>query len=113
MNIWFLLVFRFLAALGIGGEWATGASLVAETMPKDKRVLGGGLLYTSAPLSFFLATFFTWLFTDGIEGTATNPNLSWRAVFLTGCILDIIVPCLLLGDTCICYNVSKNAVERT
>src|SRR5207253_10195813 len=28
-----LLVFRFLAALGIGGEWAVGASLLSETWP--------------------------------------------------------------------------------
>src|SRR4051794_40499304 len=28
---WHLFIFRFLAALGIGGEWAVGASLLAET----------------------------------------------------------------------------------
>ena len=32
-----LLIFRFLAALGIGGEWAVGASLLAETWPKSWR----------------------------------------------------------------------------
>ncbi len=32
-----LLVCRFLAALGIGGEWAVGASLLAETWPKSWR----------------------------------------------------------------------------
>jgi MFS family permease len=31
---WQLLVFRFLAALGIGGEWAVGSSLLAETWPR-------------------------------------------------------------------------------
>ncbi len=34
---WHLLVFRFLAALGIGGEWAVGASLLSETWPKKWR----------------------------------------------------------------------------
>jgi MFS family permease len=34
---WHLLIFRFLAALGIGGEWAVGASLLAETWPKAWR----------------------------------------------------------------------------
>ena len=34
---WHLLVFRFLAALGIGGEWAVGASLLSETWPKSWR----------------------------------------------------------------------------
>jgi MFS family permease len=31
---WQLMIFRFLAALGIGGEWAVGASLISETWPK-------------------------------------------------------------------------------
>jgi MFS family permease len=34
---WELMIFRFLAALGIGGEWAVGASLLAETWPKTWR----------------------------------------------------------------------------
>jgi MFS family permease len=34
---WHLLAFRFLAALGIGGEWAVGASLLSETWPKKWR----------------------------------------------------------------------------
>jgi MFS family permease len=31
---WQLMLFRFFAALGIGGEWAVGASLLAETWPR-------------------------------------------------------------------------------
>src|SRR5690349_19524284 len=34
---WHLMIFRFLAALGIGGEWAIGASLLAETWPRSWR----------------------------------------------------------------------------
>jgi MFS family permease len=83
-NIYVLAVFRFIAALGIGGEWAAGASLVAETMPKSKRVLGGALLYTSAPMGLFLATFVTDFFTRQFDAIASDANLSWRAVFLTG-----------------------------
>ena len=30
---WQLMICRFLAALGIGGEWAVGASLLSETWP--------------------------------------------------------------------------------
>lgn len=83
-NLWVLAAFRFVASLGIGGEWAAGASLVAETMPKDKRILGGALLYTSAPIGMFLATFVTDLFTRQMESIAADPSLSWRVVFLTG-----------------------------
>ena len=34
---WQLMIFRFLAALGIGGEWSVGASLLSETWPKRWR----------------------------------------------------------------------------
>jgi MFS family permease len=34
---WHLMIFRFLAALGIGGEWAVGASLLSETWPRRWR----------------------------------------------------------------------------
>lgn len=63
---WHLMIFRFLAALGIGGEWAVGASLLSETWPRKWRpwiaavlqtgvnvgILGAGLanfLMASAP----------------------------------------------------------------
>lgn len=83
-NIEVLAFFRFLASLGIGGEWAAGAALVAETLPKERRVLGGALLYTSAPMGLFLATFVNDLFTRQLDSLASNPGLSWRVVFLTG-----------------------------
>jgi MFS family permease len=83
-NLFVLALFRFVASLGIGGEWAAGASLVAETMPKDRRILGGALLYTSAPIGLFLATFVNDLFTRQLDAIASDPSLSWRVVFLTG-----------------------------
>ncbi len=85
-NIWVLAAFRFVASLGIGGEWAAGAALVAETVPKEKRVLGGALLYTSAPAGLFLATFVNDLLTRQIGVIASDPSRSWRVVFLTGLI---------------------------
>src|SRR5262249_10343678 len=54
-NLYVLAIFRIISAFGIGGEWAAGASLVAETMPEDKRALSGALLYTSAPAGILLA----------------------------------------------------------
>jgi MFS family permease len=43
---WHLLIFRFLAALGIGGEWAVGASLLAETWPRQWRPWIAAVLQT-------------------------------------------------------------------
>jgi MFS family permease len=83
-NIWVLALFRLGASLGIGGEWAAGASLVAESLPPKKRIIGGALLYTSAPAGLFLATYVNDLFTRQLDVIAQNPHMSWRAVFLTG-----------------------------
>lgn len=85
-NIWVLGVFRFISGLGIGGEWAAGATLVSESVPRDKRVVTGALLYTSASAGLFLATFVNDTFTHRLTAVASDPNLSWRIVFLTGLI---------------------------
>ena len=76
------MVFRAVAALGIGGEWAAGAAMVAEVVPEKRRVEAGALLYTSAPLGLFLATFITYQ----IQGVYFRDNLdvAWRYVFLFG-----------------------------
>ena len=82
-NIWFLLVFRIVSSLGIGGEWAAGAAMVAEVVPENRRVEAGALLYTSSPVGLFLATFLTYQIT-GVY--FTDPSTSWRYVFLCGLI---------------------------
>lgn len=73
-------LFRFVTALGIGGEAAAGATLVAETVPESRRVTMGALLFTSAPVGVFLAIFVSRLFTAEIAAVASNPSLSWRLV---------------------------------
>jgi len=67
-DVWTLAVLRFVASLGIGGEWAAGASLVAEVVPERRRVAAGALLYTSAPAGVFLAG----VMTDGIAATLSG-----------------------------------------
>ena len=57
---WHLLIFRFLAALGIGGEWAVGASLLSETWPKSWRPWIAATLQTGVNLGVVLACFFGW-----------------------------------------------------
>jgi len=83
-GVWLLAGFRLVAALGIGGEWAAGASLVAEVVPESRRVAMGALLYTSAPLGILLAGMANDLFTRQITVIAAQPDLAWRLVFLTG-----------------------------
>jgi MFS family permease len=83
-NLPVLVLFRLVASLGIGGEWAAGAAMVAEVVPERRRVEAGALLYTSAPMGLFLATFVNFQIAGVLWKGA--PQSSWRYVFLTGLI---------------------------
>ena len=54
-DIWQLAAFRFLAGIGIGGEWAMAGTYVAEAWPEDRRKMGAGYLQTGYYAGFFLA----------------------------------------------------------
>ncbi|HWX21409.1 MAG TPA: MFS transporter [Candidatus Binatia bacterium] len=52
---WHLLIFRFLAALGIGGEWAIGASLLSETWPRQWRPWIAAVLQSGVNVGILVA----------------------------------------------------------
>jgi MFS family permease len=52
---WHLMIFRFLAALGIGGEWAVGSSLLSETWPRRWRAWIAAVLQTGVNIGVLLA----------------------------------------------------------
>src|SRR5690349_1389769 len=52
---WQLLIVRFLAALGIGGEWAVGASLLSETWPKRWRPWIAAVLQSGVNIGVLMA----------------------------------------------------------
>jgi len=52
---WHLAIFRFLAALGIGGEWAAGSALVAETLPSKHKQMASALLQNGYVLGMVFA----------------------------------------------------------
>jgi MFS family permease len=81
-NLWMLGFFRLVSSLGIGGEWAAGAAMVAEVVPERRRVEAGALLYTSAPLGVYLASVTN--FAIAGRYLSDRPELSWRVVFLAG-----------------------------
>ena len=70
---WHLMIFRFLAALGIGGEWAVGAVL-SETWPRAWRPWLAAVLQTAVNCGILLAMLATFLMA----------NLDYRYVFLVG-----------------------------
>jgi MFS family permease len=80
-NIWILLLCRAASSLGIGGEWAAGAAMVAEVVPEKRRVAAGALLFTASPIGGFLATYVTFQITSVYF---KDPSVSWRYVFLFG-----------------------------
>jgi MFS family permease len=71
---WQLLIFRFLAALGIGGEWAVGASLLSETWPRRWRPWIAAVLQSGVNVGILLASVAAYLM------AGANPRL----VFLVG-----------------------------
>jgi len=81
-NVEFLIFCRILSSLGIGGEWAAGAAMVAEVVPQKRRVEAGALLYTSAPFGLICAA----VINKVVAGwwLADRPDISWRVVFLFG-----------------------------
>ncbi len=74
-NVVQLAVFRVLLGLGMGGEWATGAALVAETWPAEHRGKALGFMQSSWAIGYALAAGITAL---------VLPHWGWRAVFFFG-----------------------------
>lgn len=74
-SVWQLALFRFLAGIGIGGEWAMGGTLVAEEWPEKHRKTGAGLMHTGYYVGFFLA---------GLANYFVGARYGWRAMFAIG-----------------------------
>jgi MFS family permease len=71
---WQLAAYRFLTALGIGGEWAAGAALVAEVWPEERRARAAGILQSAWAAGFLIAAAVTLLM----------KHAGWRPVFVVG-----------------------------
>jgi MFS family permease len=77
---WQLALYRFLTALGIGGEWAAGAALVAEVWPESLRVKGAGILQSAWGAGYFL----------GAGVYLLLSAQSWRVMFFVGLLPAIV-----------------------
>ncbi len=81
-GLWTLLVARAITAVGVGGEWATGQTLVSETFPAKDRGHYGALMQTGAPLGVGLAA---------IMGSFFAPAFGWRMTFLVSALPALLV----------------------
>lgn len=82
-GIWSLAIFRFMAGVGIGGEWSVGAALVSEDWPEERRTMGAALMHTGYYFGFFFAA---------LANFFIGSRYGWRYMFALGG-----VPALLIG----------------
>ncbi len=75
------MFWRALVGLGLGGQWAAGATLVAESWPGKDRGKAMGLMQSGWALGYMLAAGAT---------AFILPRWGWRALFLVG-----VLPALL------------------
>ncbi len=79
-NLEQVMVLRFLVAMGIGGEWAVAAALVAEVFPTKARAHASGLFHATSVIGTWLAT-----------TAAILVGTEWRYAYLIG-----VIPALLI-----------------
>jgi len=78
--MWQVAALRFLVALGVGGEWAVAAALVAEIFPQRSRASAGAIFHGSSTLGTMTAA---------VVGMVVGTH--WRYAFLVS-----VLPALLL-----------------
>src|SRR5437764_4662379 len=76
-SIVMLIAFRFELGLGMGGEWNTGATLVAETWPTHLRARAIAIVQSAWAWGLAGAALAAWIVLDKL-------HWNWRAVFFVG-----------------------------
>lgn len=79
-ELWHVAVLRFLVAMGVGGEWAVAASLVAEVFPTRARAHSLGIFHASSVLGTWMAA---------LAGMAVGAQ--WRYAYLLGAIPALLI----------------------
>ena len=74
-SVLMLAVFRFILGLGMGGEWNTGATLVAETWPTELRAKAISIVQSSWAIGYALAALVTGIVLHYAD---------WRMAFFVG-----------------------------
>lgn len=103
---WHIAVLRFIASLGMGGEWALGVALVTELWPDKSRAVVAGLIGAAANvgillvglLSLVLVSFIEatgkWLLSLGTNQDTVDMLLShdgWRLVMIAGALPALLI----------------------
>lgn len=83
-------ILRFFTALGIGGEWAAGAALVAEALPNRARAGAAAILQSAAAVGPWLAAILNLVIPVGTFQLLGTTLQGWQALFLAGVLPAII-----------------------
>jgi MFS family permease len=81
-SVLMLAVFRFILGLGMGGEWNTGATLVAETWPTELRAKAISIVQSSWAIGYALAALVTGIVLHYAD---------WRMAFFVGILPALVV----------------------
>jgi len=74
-HVWHLALFRLLAGIGIGGEWAMGGTYIAEAWPENRRVSAAAWMHTGYYFGILLA---------GVANSVVGRRYGWRGMFIIG-----------------------------
>jgi MFS family permease len=80
---WHIAVLRFIASLGMGGEWSLGVALVTELWPDKSRALIAGLIGAAANVGFLIVGLLSLVLVSFIEAMGVrllNLGMSQDAV---------------------------------
>lgn len=81
-GVWDFSIYRFLTGLGVGGQFAVGVALVAESLPDRARPYALGWLQASSAIGNMMAA----LIGIGLGGLESSGAIgsAWRAMFVVG-----------------------------
>jgi MFS family permease len=85
-HLWHVAALRFLVALGVGGEWAVAAALVAEVFPPEARARAGGIFHATSVGGTFLGM---------LAGLVVGTH--WRYAYFIGVIPALLVLWVRVG----------------
>ncbi len=94
---WHMAVFRFLVAMGVGGEWAVASALVAEMFPTRARAWSLSIFHATSVLGTFLAAAAGAFIVAEREIAESIPFLagmgvsSWRIGFVLGALPALLI----------------------
>jgi MFS family permease len=76
---WHMAIFRFLVAMGVGGEWAIASAMVYEVFPRRARAHVGGIFHASSVFGTYLAVAVGYFVigSDAIQTWANSLDIEW------------------------------------